>query len=607
MSSKPSQDSSSSGNTYIYQELPPGDFIRILVLLPGQGEDPLTCKLRNSNLDDDPVFDALSYVWGSGEKIEQIVCDDKISRITANLASALRRIRNAYAPRELWADSICIDQDNMKEKSHQVGLMGLIYLKARRVLIHIVGDDGGYGVEIEALVVWLNGMICEKMRNTDRAKDNTHEYPLSAIKEDLKMMSSTGYYLNMLMNQPWWGRGWVVQEAILAKEATILWGPRAEINYRSLIRSVLWINIYCSEILGGISLGIHGALHLAEFPEETRGNMHFPFKSFLDILSFTRYLNLYDPLDRIYAFLSLYSITTAKGGNASKDLILYPDYTKPKEVVYTDLARRHLLTGDANVLHYVQHTEATLTDNRAPTWVPRWDLNLYPSNHGSYFKPLRGRKNDPAKPMFEQDVLLVQGVLLDRIEHIETPFGDIEQLTDLVPLWLSRVEFNDISAYKPDLLPLAFLTAIVQGTYEGSDDTWKEATENVIQLWRGSSATRAQDSENLNTVLLRIQSETWGRRLISTEKGYLGSAPEAAQKGDWCCIVFGTTTPLILREIARESTQEQRKFLLVGNTWIVSRESQQSEEFGTFMTLLGSEQSKEWTEWDIKEETIHIT
>jgi len=35
----------------------------------------------------------------------------------------------------LWADAICIDQQNIEERGTQVQLMGMIYWKADRVLV----------------------------------------------------------------------------------------------------------------------------------------------------------------------------------------------------------------------------------------------------------------------------------------------------------------------------------------------------------------------------------------------------------------------------------------------------------------------------------------
>ncbi|KAF2181324.1 hypothetical protein K469DRAFT_539206, partial [Zopfia rhizophila CBS 207.26] len=50
-----------------------------------------------------------------------------------SLKDALLRLRSADKVRVLWADGICIDQENYDQKANQVKLMGLVYWQARQV------------------------------------------------------------------------------------------------------------------------------------------------------------------------------------------------------------------------------------------------------------------------------------------------------------------------------------------------------------------------------------------------------------------------------------------------------------------------------------------
>jgi hypothetical protein len=115
---------------YRYEALPQSNSIRYLILRPGDGDDPLVCSLRAGSIDKVPPFEAISYVWGSKERSHEVFCG-RFSRkrltITANLRDALKRVRWPDKARVLWADSICIDQDNPKEQGHQVALIGQIY------------------------------------------------------------------------------------------------------------------------------------------------------------------------------------------------------------------------------------------------------------------------------------------------------------------------------------------------------------------------------------------------------------------------------------------------------------------------------------------------
>jgi hypothetical protein len=62
--------------------------------------------------------------------------------VTENLDHALRRLRRRLGPRWLWADAMCIDQKNDREKEVQIPLMVEIYRGAKRVLAWLHdGDD----------------------------------------------------------------------------------------------------------------------------------------------------------------------------------------------------------------------------------------------------------------------------------------------------------------------------------------------------------------------------------------------------------------------------------------------------------------------------------
>jgi hypothetical protein len=113
---------------YLCDILPAGGHIRTLHLLPGSDDDHLQCTLQTT-LISYAHYEAISYVWGSGVKDYSITCYGRAIPITANLCTALRHLRSDTT-RILWADSICIDQDNHKEKADQVAVMGQIYRAA---------------------------------------------------------------------------------------------------------------------------------------------------------------------------------------------------------------------------------------------------------------------------------------------------------------------------------------------------------------------------------------------------------------------------------------------------------------------------------------------
>lgn len=66
---------------------------------------------------------------------------------------------------------------------------------------------------------------------------------------------------------------------------------------------------------------------------------------------------------------------------------------------------------------------------------------------------------------------------------------------------------------------------------------------NLEQLLESTSLSMVKE------FLQRVQEVVWNRQLIKTKRGYLGLAPEAAEKGDLVCILYGCSVPVVIREV----------------------------------------------------------
>jgi hypothetical protein len=87
----------------------------------------------------EPKYEALSYTWGSSKKTDVVLIEDPTTThsldIGQNLAAALRHLRYKDKPRTLWNDVICINQQDLNEKSEQVSRMASVYKMAYRVVV----------------------------------------------------------------------------------------------------------------------------------------------------------------------------------------------------------------------------------------------------------------------------------------------------------------------------------------------------------------------------------------------------------------------------------------------------------------------------------------
>jgi hypothetical protein len=134
--------------------------IRLIRLhLAGDG-DPLICTMKSFDLDSCPSYDPFSYVWGSGKKTP-IQCNGVRLDILPNLYLALKQYRSELknigpageigseeepenghsGAKWIWADAMCIDQNNVEEKSWQIQLMRKIYEHGQTTWVWLGKDD----------------------------------------------------------------------------------------------------------------------------------------------------------------------------------------------------------------------------------------------------------------------------------------------------------------------------------------------------------------------------------------------------------------------------------------------------------------------------------
>jgi hypothetical protein len=98
----------------------------------------ITGHLRAADLQQRPKFLSLSYVWGEKESTGHFValpsqgCNIEIPESSYE---ALKHLRDRLGSFTIWVDSICINQENDREKERQISLMQEIYSLADWVCI----------------------------------------------------------------------------------------------------------------------------------------------------------------------------------------------------------------------------------------------------------------------------------------------------------------------------------------------------------------------------------------------------------------------------------------------------------------------------------------
>jgi hypothetical protein len=183
-----------------------GQEVRLLTIKPGTADEAIRCDIITVNLKDKPKYDALSYTWatedGDSRLTGLVLCaDGSTIQTTANCEAAIRRLRN-FGVQRVWIDALCIDQEYVAERNHQVALMEHIYIGASRVFVYIDTQEQSFPL----LFRWLN----------TQPRDNLFPDEQTLPLPELRIQ--TADFLRMR----WFHRVWVIQEVALARIAHLL-------------------------------------------------------------------------------------------------------------------------------------------------------------------------------------------------------------------------------------------------------------------------------------------------------------------------------------------------------------------------------------------------
>jgi hypothetical protein len=315
-----SSSASPSPYEYIPLNYKLGQEIRLLVVWPGELCDPLKCDIIHVNLEDQPKYEAVSYTWTSDDQdatlSQYINCgNDRYIAATLNCDIALRQLRRhgRGVKRRLWIDAVCIDQTNIKERNHQVGLMDRVYCQAQSVRICLWDEHSNY----EELFRWLQ------------------EGPTARVVHSETWLVSM---MQKLFSHRYFKRAWVIQEVVLARVVYLL------VNDDELILS--W------RVIDRLSFIVESYCFHYQLPGVLRIRQRADLTSSVDIVACLRAgfkCQCTDARDKVYAVLSLM-------GTQSRSLIPV-DYSLDVESVYANVVNAIVVShGNLDILSYAGYS-----------------------------------------------------------------------------------------------------------------------------------------------------------------------------------------------------------------------------------------------------------
>ncbi|KAI2472423.1 HET-domain-containing protein [Annulohypoxylon bovei var. microspora] len=183
----------------------------------------IECEIIHTTLDDNVIpYEAVSYRWGSPMKTASIILQGGRLNVTSNLYLILRDLRDSETDRYLWIDAICINQEDVDERGHQVGRMKDIYSRAERV-IFFIGRPTKFTDILMAALSELQSVTSgnnwgygddrwdEAWADIQGRLENRHRYARRLFHRALVY----------LMEQSWFRRVWILQEVGNARSAIV--------------------------------------------------------------------------------------------------------------------------------------------------------------------------------------------------------------------------------------------------------------------------------------------------------------------------------------------------------------------------------------------------
>ncbi|RKK76255.1 hypothetical protein BFJ69_g7141 [Fusarium oxysporum] len=242
--------------------------IRLIELSTQTGDGILECKLLPATLltDARKQYLALSYCAGDPIDTRDILVNGVRCNIFANLHHALVLARRYWirssrqTPLRLWIDQLCINQQDLKERSHQVGFMRDIYQGAERTLaclstsktsgrgmkwlidlcdaVPSQEDDGPFQHDSED-EIGIDGEAESEdgTQESDELSDTSDSERLGGYRQQglrvceyfwdsmhIEKFVNGWIAFYDVLSSPWWNRAWICQEFLVSDHVSFMFG-----------------------------------------------------------------------------------------------------------------------------------------------------------------------------------------------------------------------------------------------------------------------------------------------------------------------------------------------------------------------------------------------
>lgn len=187
---------------YVYTPLAePERQIRLLRIHPTSDRDrALSAEIHTHDLNEDGLdYEALSHTWDENINTNELHISGAVLGITANLHAALQQLRTEQHGL-FRIDAVCINQQDLQERSAQIAIMRRIFAQARHMAIWLGEDsereDGRLGLEFLGSVDWRAiGVETYQCETSGKAVDHgVRVKALMATRQRLKVATELSIF-----------------------------------------------------------------------------------------------------------------------------------------------------------------------------------------------------------------------------------------------------------------------------------------------------------------------------------------------------------------------------------------------------------------------------
>jgi len=577
--------------------------IRVIILQPSPTPtSEVVCDIYNVPLSYE--YFALSYAWGDPLDIHPITLNDRILYVTANLEVALRHIRDTKKQIRLWVDAICINQDDVEERNHQVGHMREIYAGAQLVIAWIGPQLSDREEKAFAL---LQKLFERYKKDGCRETDSTSAWLAACVSPGIHDYS----WLPLLeiLERPWFSRVWVVQEVVVARKGTLRCGVLG-MEYDDFLFAMQAVAIYRFKFMEAAQRDEEKTGYLTDTVRVKRLQQLFnrfgtvidrtnrvtlsklerekaiPLpSSFYDVVRRYRGRQATDPRDKILALLGLADERLEEITKIS------PNYEEQPRSVFLRMARLHIETRQ-NLEPLFDCCGPERPDG-FPSWMPHWNTRggnpivLRDLNSGEQHFKASGDSKLQIMTHPNSLILKLRGVLIDAIHDVGAPMevppgeilGNFGIFNAVFRSWASLIGLDSLLPHDEEHeQTLASEEALgsfkyVRGNTSKLDAFWRTAlmgrrdSLDIHHAHNGFQKIIARAMETTGPELCEVQTNSGilmcccNRRFFLTKQGYMGLSFPETRVGDLVCIFPGLEVPFLVRP-------DGEYYLLVGEAYV---------------------------------------